>query len=328
MIWRYILKRILWMIPFLFAVSIVAFLLIQAPPGDYLTTYIAKLGESNEVLDQATIDNLRQRFGLDQPLYIQYFKWVSRLLVGDFGMSFEWRQPVSDLIWSRMALTLCLSLAALLFTWAVAFPIGVYSAVHKYSIGDYVATTIGFIGLATPNFLLALILMYVGVVHFGADVGGLFSDEYKNAPWSWGKVVDLMQHLWLPVIVLGTSATASLIRIMRANLLDELEKPYVDTARAKGLSEFWLIMKYPVRVALNPFISTIGWVLPNLISGAVITAIVLSLPTAGPLMLQALLSQDMYLAGAFVLLLSSLTVIGMLISDILLVLLDPRVKYE
>lgn len=328
MILRYILKRILWMIPFLFAVSIVAFALIQAPPGDYLTTYIAKLGESNEVLDQATIDNLRQRFGLDQPLYIQYFKWVSRLLVGDFGMSFEWRQPVSDLIWERMGLTLCLSLATLLFTWAVAFPIGVYSAVHKYSIGDYIATMIGFIGLATPNFLLALILMYVGVVYFGTDVGGLFSNEYKNAPWSWGKVVDLMEHLWLPVVVLGTSATASLIRIMRANLLDELNKPYVDTARAKGLSEFWLTLKYPVRVALNPFVSTIGWVLPNLVSGAVVTAIVLSLPTAGPMMLQALLAQDMYLAGAFVLLLSSLTVVGMLISDVLLVLLDPRVKYE
>jgi peptide/nickel transport system permease protein len=328
MIWRYILKRVVWMVPFLFAVSVVAFLLIQAPPGDYLTTYIAKLGESNEVLDQASIDNLRQRFGLDQPLYVQYFKWVSRLLVGDFGMSFEWRQPVSDLVWERMGLTLCLSFATLLFTWAVAFPIGVYSAVRKYSIGDYVATTIGFIGLATPNFLLALILMYVGVVHFGADMGGLFSNEYKNAPWSFAKVVDLMKHLWLPVVVLGTSATASLIRIMRANLLDELNKPYVDTARAKGLSEFWLIMKYPVRVALNPFISTIGWVLPNLVSGAVVTAIVLSLPTAGPLMLQALLAQDMYLAGAFVLLLSSLTVIGMLISDILLVLLDPRVKYD
>ena len=243
-------------------------------------------------------------------------------------MSFEWRQPVSDLVWERMGLTMCLSFATLLFTWAVAFPIGVYSAVRKYSIGDYIATTIGFIGLATPNFLLALILMYIGVVHFGTDVGGLFSSEYMNAPWSWGKVWNLIEHLWLPVIVLGTSATASLIRIMRANLLDELNKPYVDTARAKGLSEFWLIMKYPVRVALNPFISTIGWVLPNLVSGAVVTAIVLSLPTAGPLMLQALLSQDMYLAGAFVLLLSSLTVIGMLISDILLVLLDPRVRYE
>ncbi|MBS8227337.1 ABC transporter permease [Vannielia litorea] len=326
--WRYILKRILWMVPFLFGVSIVAFLLIQAPPGDYLTTYIAKLGESNEVLDQASIENLRARFGLDQPLYVQYFKWVSRLLVGDFGMSFEWRQPVSDLVWGRMGLTLCLSMATLLFTWAVAFPIGVYSAVRKYSFGDYLATTLGFIGLATPNFLLALILMYIGVVHFGADVGGLFSNEYKNAPWSMAKVWDLAKHLWLPVVVLGTSATASLIRIMRANLLDELNKPYVDTARAKGLSEFWLIMKYPVRVALNPFVSTIGWVLPNLVSGAVVTAIVLSLPTAGPLMLQALLAQDMYLAGAFVLMLSSLTVIGMLLSDILLVLLDPRVKYD
>lgn len=316
------------MIPFMFAVSLVAFLLIQAPPGDYLTTYIAKLGESNELLDQASVDNLRKRFGLDQPLYQQYLKWIWNLLQGDFGMSFEWRQPVSDLIWERMGLTMCLSFATLLFTWALAFPIGVYSAVKKYSIGDYVATTIGFIGLATPNFLLALILMYFGVVYFGTDVGGLFSPEYKNAAWSWGKVWNLVQHLWLPVIVLGTSATASLIRIMRANLLDELNKPYVDTARAKGLSEFWLIMKYPVRVALNPFISTIGWVLPNLVSGAVVTAIVLSLPTAGPLMLQALLSQDMYLAGAFVLLLSSLTVIGMLISDILLVLLDPRVRYE
>ncbi|MEM1265696.1 MAG: ABC transporter permease [Pseudomonadota bacterium] len=326
--WRYILKRILWMIPFMFGVSVVSFLLIQAPPGDFLTTYIAKLGESNELLDQATIDNLRARFGLDQPLYVQYFKWVGNVLQGDFGMSFEWRQPVNELVWERMALTLLVSMATLLFTWAIAFPIGVYSAVHKYSIGDYIATTIGFIGLATPNFLLALVLMYIGVVYFGSDVGGLFSPEYQNAPWSWGKVVDLMNHLWLPMVVLGTSATASLIRIMRANLLDELHKPYVDTARAKGLSEFWLIMKYPVRVALNPFISTIGWVLPNLVSGAVITAIVLSLPLAGPLMLQALLSQDMYLAGAFVLLLSLLTVIGMLISDILLVLLDPRVRYD
>ncbi|MGR6468897.1 ABC transporter permease [Rhizobium sp. PAMB 3182] len=328
MLWRYILKRLLWMIPFLFAVSVVSFLLIQAPPGDYLTTYIAKLAESNEVLDQSAIDNLRQRFGLDQPIYVQYFKWIGNLLHGDFGMSFEWRQPVSELIWERMALTLILSLATLLFSWAISLPIGIYSAVRKYSIGDYVASTLGFLGLATPNFLLALVLMYIGVVYFGSDVGGLFSNEYVNAPWSWGRFIDLLKHLWLPVVVLGTGATASLIRIMRANLLDELNRPYVDTARAKGMSEFWLIMKYPVRVALNPFVSTIGWVLPNLVSGAVVTAIVLSLPTAGPLMLQALLSQDMYLAGAFVLLLSSLTVVGMLISDILLVLLDPRVKYE
>jgi peptide/nickel transport system permease protein len=328
MLWRYILKRLLWMIPFLFAVSVVSFLLIQAPPGDYLTTYIAKLAESNEILDQSAIDNLRERFGLDQPIYVQYFKWIANLLHGDFGMSFEWRQPVSELIWERMALTLILSLATLLFSWAISLPIGIYSAVRKYSIGDYVASTLGFLGLATPNFLLALVLMYIGVVYFGSDVGGLFSNEYVNAPWSWGRFIDLLKHLWLPVVVLGTGATASLIRIMRANLLDELNRPYVDTARAKGMSEFWLIMKYPVRVALNPFVSTIGWVLPNLVSGAVVTAIVLSLPTAGPLMLQALLSQDMYLAGAFVLLLSSLTVVGMLISDILLVLLDPRVKYD
>ncbi|MCQ2003694.1 ABC transporter permease [Rhizobium sp. NRK18] len=328
MLWRYILKRLLWMIPFLFAVSVVSFLLIQAPPGDYLTTYIAKLAESNEILDQSAIDNLRERFGLDQPIYVQYFKWIANLLHGDFGMSFEWRQPVSELIWERMALTLILSFATLLFSWAISLPIGIYSAVRKYSIGDYVASTLGFLGLATPNFLLALVLMYIGVVYFGSDVGGLFSNEYVNAPWSWGRFIDLLKHLWLPVVVLGTGATASLIRIMRANLLDELNRPYVDTARAKGMSEFWLIMKYPVRVALNPFVSTIGWVLPNLVSGAVVTAIVLSLPTAGPLMLQALLSQDMYLAGAFVLLLSSLTVVGMLISDILLVLLDPRVKYD
>jgi peptide/nickel transport system permease protein len=328
MLWRYILKRLLWMIPFLFAVSVVSFLLIQAPPGDYLTTYIAKLAESNEILDQSAIDNLRERFGLDQPIYVQYFKWIANLLHGDFGMSFEWRQPVSELIWERMALTLILSFATLLFSWAISLPIGIYSAVRKYSIGDYVASTLGFLGLATPNFLLALVLMYIGVVYFGSDVGGLFSNEYVNAPWSWARFIDLLKHLWLPVVVLGTGATASLIRIMRANLLDELNRPYVDTARAKGMSEFWLIMKYPVRVALNPFVSTIGWVLPNLVSGAVVTAIVLSLPTAGPLMLQALLSQDMYLAGAFVLLLSSLTVVGMLISDILLVLLDPRVKYE
>lgn len=329
MIWRFIIKRVLWMVPFLIAVSMVAFLLIQAPPGDYLTTYIAKLAESNEVIDQASIDDLRQRFGLDQPIWVQYWKWVSNIVLrGDFGMSFEWREPVGNLIWERTGLTLLLSMSTLLFTWAVAFPIGVYSAVRKYSVGDYIATTLGFLGLATPNFLLALILMYIGVVFFGADVGGLFSDEFKNAAWSWARVVDLAQHLWLPIVVLGTGSTASLIRIMRANLLDELNKPYVDTARAKGLSEFRLIMKYPVRVALNPFVSTIGWVLPQLVSGAVVTAIVLSLPLSGPLMLQALMSQDMYLAGAFVLLLSSLTVIGMLISDILLVLLDPRVRYE
>lgn len=328
MILRYLLRRLLWAAPFLFAVSMVAFALIQAPPGDYLTTYIAKLAASNETLDAQAVENLRIRFGLDQPIWVQYFKWIGNVLRGDFGLSFEWRQPVSELIWERMGLTLLLTLATLLLTWAIAFPIGIYSAVRKYTLGDYVVTTIGFIGLATPNFLLALILMYIGVVHFGTSVGGLFSPEYTNAPWSWAKVGDLLAHIWLPMVVLGTSAAASLMRIMRANMLDELSKPYVETARAKGLSEWRLILKYPVRVALNPFVSTIGWVLPNLVSGSVVVAIVLSLPTAGPLMLQALLAQDMYLAGAFVLLLSALTVVGMLISDVLLVLLDPRIRYE
>lgn len=328
MILSYLVKRVLWMIPFLIAVSVVAFALIQAPPGDYLTTYIATLAESDEVVDLATINNLRERFGLDQPLYVQYWKWVSGMLVGDFGLSFEWQEPVSNLIGERMALTMALAFATLFFTWAIAFPIGVYSAVRKYSIGDYAVTTLGFIGLATPNFLLALVFMYIGVVYFGSDVGGLFSNEYVNAPWSFAKAIDLAKHLWLPMVILGTSATASLIRIMRANLLDELHKPYVVTARAKGVSEFRLLLKYPVRVALNPFISTIGWVLPNLVSGAVITAIVLNLPTAGPLMLKALMAQDMFLAGAFVMLLCSLTIIGMLISDLLLVWLDPRVRYD
>jgi peptide/nickel transport system permease protein len=328
MLLGYVLRRILWAVPFLFAVSIVAFALIQAPPGDYLTTFAATLAASGDMVDQERLEALRTRYGLDQPFIVQYWRWITGVLRGDFGISLEWQQPVSELIWERMALSICLALSTLLFTWAVAFPIGVYSAVKKYSIGDYVATTFGFIGLATPNFLIALVLMYIGVVHFGADVGGLFSDEYETAPWSWAKVVDLLKHLWIPVVILGTSSTASLIRVMRANLLDELHKPYVTTARAKGLGELRLLIKYPVRLALNPFVSTIGWAFPQLISGAVITAFVLSLPTAGPLLLQALLAQDMYLAGAFILLLCSLTVVGMLVSDILLALIDPRIRYR
>jgi peptide/nickel transport system permease protein len=328
MLLAYVLRRVLWTIPFLFAVSIVAFALIQAPPGDYLTTFAATLAASGDVVDQERLEALRTRYGLDQPFIVQYWRWITGVLRGDFGISFEWQQPVSQLIWERMALSVCLAVSTLLFTWAVAFPIGVYSAVKKYSIGDYLATSFGFIGLAMPNFLLALVLMYIGVVYFGADVSGLFSEEYQTAPWSWAKVVDLLKHLWIPVVILGTSSSASLIRIMRANLLDELNRPYVTTARAKGLSELRLLVKYPVRLALNPFISTIGWAFPQLISGAVITAFVLSLPTAGPLMLQALLAQDMYLAGAFILLLCCLTVVGMLVSDILLALVDPRVRYR
>jgi peptide/nickel transport system permease protein len=328
MLAAYIVRRILWSIPFFFAVSLIAFALIQAPPGDYASTFAANLAASGDMVDINRLEALRTRYGLDQPFYIQYWRWISGVLVGDFGISFEWQQPVSQLIWERMALSLMLAVGTIMLTWAIALPLGIYSAVRKYTIGDYAATVIGFIGLATPNFLIALVLMYIAVVHFGADVSGLFSEEYQQAPWSWAKFLDLLSHLWLPVMILGLSSTASLMRIMRANLLDELHKPYVVTARAKGLSEFRLLMKYPVRLALNPFVSTIGWAFPQVISGAVITAFVLSLPTSGPLLLQALLAQDMYLAGAFILLLCCLSIVGMLVSDILLAIIDPRIRFQ
>lgn len=323
---EFVIRRILWTIPILFLVSLLAFAIIQAPPGDFATALSASLAERGEEVDMAQLEALRARFGLDKPFYVQYWKWISGVLVGDFGVSFEWRQPVSQLIGERLGLSFILAISTVLFTWALALPIGVYSAVKKYTIGDYIVTTIGFIGLAMPNFLLALVLMYVGVVHLGNDVTGLFSPEFRNAPWSFAKVMDLLAHLWIPVVILGTSSTASIIRIMRANLLDELPKPYVTTARAKGLSEFKLLVTYPVRVALNPFISTIGWMFPQIISGSVIVSIVLSLPTAGPLLLSSLKAQDMYLAGSFVLLLSILSVVGMLVSDILLALVDPRIR--
>ena len=326
---KFIAKRLLWMLPFLVAVSFLSFVLIQLPPGDYVTTYIATLAASNEQIDQNTAADLRNRFGLDQPMIVQYWKWLSNILFhGDFGLSFEWQQPVGDLIWERMALTMLLTFSALLVTWSVALPVGVFSAVKKYSIADYVVTFVSFLGLAIPSFLLALVLMYVAAVEFGQSVGGLFSEQYLTAPWSVDKTVDLLQHLWIPVVILAVSGTASLIRVMRANLLDELNKPYVTTARAKGLSEFHLLVKYPLRLALNPFISTIAWLLPNLVSGSIIVAIVLSLPTAGPLLLQSLMSQDMYLAGAFILLICTLTIVGSLISDILLALVDPRIRLE
>jgi peptide/nickel transport system permease protein len=318
-----------WMLPFLVAISFISFVLIQLPPGDYVTTYIATLAASNEIVDQNTAADLRSRFGLDQPMIIQYWKWISNIvLYGDFGLSFEWQQPVSELIWERMSLTLVLTFSTLLLTWGIALPIGVFSAVKKYSIGDYVVTFFSFLGLAVPSFLLALVLMYFAAVEFGQSVGGLFSEQYQNAPWNWDKFIDFLQHLWIPVVILGVSGTASLIRVMRANMLDELNRPYVTTARAKGLSEFTLLVKYPMRLALNPFISTIAWLLPNLVSGSIIVAIVMSLPTAGPLLLQSLMSQDMYLAGAFILLICALTVVGSLISDILLALVDPRIRLE
>jgi len=325
----FIVRRILYAIPTFFAVSIVAFIIIQLPPGDYLTTLVASMASQGESVDPAALEALRNRYGLGQPIWVQYFKWMSNIFLrGDFGQSFEWNQPVTSLIWSRLMLSFMLSLSTLLFVWAVALPVGIYSAVRQYSLGDYTFTFLGFIGLAIPNFLLALLLMYIGFKFFGQSVGGLFSPEYQEAPWSWAKFVDMLSHLWIPIVIIGTAGTASLIRIMRANLLDELRKPYVVTARAKGLPEHQVIMRYPVRVALNPFVSTIGWVLPALLSGEAITAIVLSLPTTGPLLLRSLLSQDMYLAGSFILMLSTLTIIGTLLSDVLLALLDPRIRLE
>ncbi len=326
---RFLIKRIVSLIVTLFAVSVVAFAIIQLPPGDFLTSYITNLAADGQATSQAVVDKLRENYGLDQSIFVQYGKWMSNILFrGDFGQSFEWNRPVEEVLWSRMTMTLILSAFTLMFTWMVALPIGVYSAVKQYSAGDYLTTIIGFIGVAVPDFLISLVLMYVAFKYFNQSVGGLFSQDFENAAWSWDKVLDLLSHLWIPVIIIGLSGTASLIRVMRANLLDELRKPYVITARARGLPEWKVVMKYPVRVALNPFISTVGWVLPGLVSGSIIVAVVLSLPTAGPLLLKSLLTQDMYLAGAFILLLSVLTMVGTLASDVLLALVDPRIRYS
>jgi peptide/nickel transport system permease protein len=324
----YILRRLLLALGTVWVISMIAFMIIQLPPGDYVTSYIAQLMATGTLVTQDEAENLRIQYGLNQPIYVQYAKWLWLVLQGNFGVSMEWRRPVMEVIGDRLLLTVLLALAAVIFTWILAIPIGIYSAARQYSVGDYVATFIGFIGLAVPNFLLALVIMYLAFAYFGASIGGLFSTEYQDAPWSLARVWDLLKHLWVPAIILSTAGTAQLVRIMRANLLDELRKPYVVTARAKGLSELKTILKYPVRVALNPFISTIGYTLPYLVSGSIIVSIVLSLPTVGPLLLKALIAQDMFLAGTIVLLLGLMTVIGTLISDILLVWIDPRIRLE
>ena len=321
----YIIRRILLMIPTLIVISVISFIVIELPPGDYVTTQLLQMEQQQ--ISEEVIENLRHRYGLNKPIYTRYLLWASNFVRGNFGYSLSWNKPVRELLSARLAFTVLISLSALLFTWAVAIPIGIYSAVRQYSVGDFFWTFIGFLGLAIPNFMLALILMFMSFKYFGISVGGLFSEQYQMAAWSWGKILDLLSHLWIPMIVVGTAGTASLIRIMRANLIDELKKPYVDMARSKGVGETKLIFKYPVRIAINPFISTIGWLLPSLISGATITAVVLGLPTAGPLFLGALRRQDMQLAGAFVMLTATLTVIGTLISDILLAVVDPRIRY-
>ena len=325
---RYIVHRILIMIPTLLAISLIIFVIIQLPPGDFFESYVEQLRSQGERVDLAKIEFLREQYGFDEPLLVQYFYWVLGMLQGDFGFSFEYRLPVSDVVGDRLYLSTLVSFTTILFTWVVSFPIGIYSAVRQYSWGDYTLTFLGFIGLATPNFLLALVLLYFANVVFGTSIGGLMDPQYVDQPWSWGKLLSVLEHLWIPVIVIGTSGTAGMIRRLRANLLDELEKQYVVTGRAKGLPPTRLLLKYPFRIALNFFIADIGSLLPSSVSGAAVVSIVLSLPTTGPMLIAALRSQDMYLAGSFLMFLAFLTVIGVLISDLLLAMLDPRIRLQ
>ena len=316
------------MIVVLLVLSVVSFIIIQLPPGDFLTAFIENMRAQGTVVSEEQILSLKTYYGLDQPMYLQYLKWLGNLLQGDLGQSFQWNQPVTELIKERLALTVTISLISLVLTYLIAIPIGIYSATHQYSLGDYAFTVFGFMGLATPNFLLALVLMFLLYKYAGWSVGGLFSPEYVVAPWSLAKVVDLLKHLPIPLVVIGTAGTAWTIRVMRGCLLDELKKQYVITARSKGLNERSLLMKYPIRIAINPVISTIGGLLPTIISGATLTSIVISLPTIGPLLLRALRAQDMFLAGSMLMLLSALGIIGNLISDMLLVAIDPRIRFE
>lgn len=322
----FIARRILLMVPTLFVVSVISFIIIEAPPGDFMDAYVEQLLQQQEAVDPAQVASLRQRYGLDAPTYVRYFRWLGNILQGNLGRSLEWNQPVSKLIADRLPWTLAISVASLIFVYALAIPIGLYSATRQYSIGDYFFTLVGFIGLATPNFLLALLILYYYFDVTGNVALGLFSDEYQVAPWSFAKFIDLLKHLWLPALVAGSAGTAGLIRVMRANLLDELERPYVMVARSKGLSEGKLLVKYPFRIAMNPVASTIGWTLPTLINGELLASLVLGLPTIAPLFVGALLSQDMFLAGSVVMILSTLTFIGTLLSDIVLAWLDPRIR--
>jgi len=322
----YLVRRLLIMVPTLVAISIITFIIIQLPPGDYLSTLIAEMESQGENVDVAKIAALRAQYGLDRPYWEQYLVWAVGMLRGDFGYSFEYQLPVADVVGDRVMLTIILNFGTILFIYLVSFPIGIYSATHQYSWGDYGLTFIGFIGLATPNFLLALVLLYFANIWFGTSIGGLMDPVYIDQPWTWGKILSVLEHLWVPVLVIGTSGTASMIRRLRANLLDELQKQYVITARAKGLPPMRALLKYPLRMSLNPFISDIGNMLPQVVSGSAVVAMVLSLPTTGPMLIKALQSQDMYLAGSFLMFLAALTVVGMLLSDLALAWLDPRIR--
>lgn len=324
----YIGRRILQIIPLLFALSVIIFIVIQLPPGDYLTMYIQQLRNTGAAISESEIANLTRLYGLDRPLHEQYLIWIGNIITrGDFGLSFQWSRPVAELIGERLTLTMIISAATLLFTWLVALPIGIYSATHQYSAADYALTFVGFIGISLPGFLIALVLMYSFFARTGTAITGLFSPRFIDAPWTWAKIVDALKHAWLPMIIVGLSGTASLMRTMRAMMLDELQQQYVITARAKGVPERRLLFKYPVRLALNPMISTVGWLLPTIVSGEALVSIVLNMPTTGPMLLQSLLAQDMYLAGSVLLVTSTLTVVGTLLSDILLAWLDPRIRF-
>lgn len=324
----YIGRRALQIIPLLIALSILIFIIIQLPPGDYMTMYVQQLKLAGNDVTEAEITRLNNLYHLDRPLYDQFFLWIKGIITeGNFGWSMQWNRPVMEVLGERIGLTIIVSILTLIFTWAVAIPIGIYTATHQYSLGDYFFTFLGFIGISVPGFLIVLVIVYTVFTQTGVAITGLFSAEYLNAPWSLARVVDMLKHVWLPMIVIGLSGTAGLIRTMRGMLLDELQKQYVITARAKGVAEQTLLFKYPVRIATNPMISTIGWLLPGIISGESLVSIVLNMPTTGPLLVKGLLAQDMYLAGSFLLITASLTVIGTLLSDICLAWLDPRIRY-
>ena len=324
----FLARRLVLALITVWAISLITFAIIQLPPGDYVTAYIAQLETQGDIVSEDEAINLRAEYGLESPFPVQYYKWMRQALKGNFGVAMEYRRPVSEVIGDRLLLTAALTFTSIIFTWILAIPIGIYSAVRQYSIGDYTFTFIGFVGLGVPNFLLALVVLYAGFVWFGANVGGLFSPEMVDAPYSVAKVLDLLNHLWMPSLILAIAGTAQLIRVLRANLLDELQKPYVVTARAKGLSEWRVVLKYPFRVAMNPLISTIGYLLPLIVSGSIIVSVVMSLPTVGPLLLKALIAQDMFLAGTIILMIGLMTVVGTFISDILLAWVDPRIRLE
>ncbi|HEY65148.1 MAG TPA: ABC transporter permease [Caldilineae bacterium] len=324
----YIARRLIGMVVTLIVVSMIVFVIIQLPPGDFMTSLMAQMAEGGATADEEAMQALRIQYGLDKPIYVQYWKWISGFVRGDFGYSFEWKRPVSELIGDRLGFTVLLSGLSMIFMWMVAIPIGIYSATHQYSIGDHLLTFLGFLGLSLPDFLLGLVYLFVGAFVLDVSVGGLFSPEFEDAPWSLAKVWDLVNHLIWPVIILSAGGTAELIRIMRGNLLEVLGQQYVMTARAKGLKERIVINKYAVRMAINPLISIMGLRLPRLINGATILGIVLSLPTIGPIFLRALITQDMYLAGSFLLFVSLMLMVGNLLADIALAWADPRIRYE